>query len=262
MDHYYEFFDRAFFDSVWALSWCDFQRKHRSRWAMDRNYEPGVYSGRSLRELICFSMEPEPSPELLEDVLARRTIRWTVRRSSPQFFLMSEIMRHVPGSRARICCAFDIPSEDVGVLISAALGGFVAGQLAGPILQAVLKLHGCPDPREWVTLSARERKMLGALTSRVDVLQPIYAWQGESACGDEEWANCLGLADSRRFALFVTRAWRENWPVTGLKQPPQRLARRPGIKPHFREFPVTRELRKAIERASRFERPSVFRRWC
>src|SRR5438093_13210717 len=96
MLHYYEFFDREIFDSVWALSWRDYQRKYGSRWTKNMRYEPGEYCGRSLRELICFCVEPETSSEMLEDILARRTSRWTIQHSSPQFDFLTEFMCRVP----------------------------------------------------------------------------------------------------------------------------------------------------------------------
>jgi hypothetical protein len=261
MRHFYDFFDREFFDPVWPRSWHEFQRKHRSRWATRMNYEPGEYIGRSLRELICFSMEPEPSQELLEDILARRTVKWTVRHSSPQFFLLSEIMHHVPGYRANYCYVGEIPSEDVGVLISAALSGYTSGHITSSVLLAVLKLHSCANPGEWVDLSVMQRKMLAALTSGVDLMKPIYAWQGENACTYEQGTNCLGLRDTQRFMSFIARAWRENWPLLSLKDPPEQMEQGLAKEPRFRDFQISRELRKAIDKASRFKRPSVYRQW-
>ena len=125
MRHCYDFFDRAFFDPVWMLSWRKFQQKNGSRWATDPNYEPGCYSGRSLRELICFYVDPEPSPKLLEDILARQTVQWTVRHSGSQFFFLSELMRYVPGYRDNLCSACNF--RDISVVISAAVGGYLAG---------------------------------------------------------------------------------------------------------------------------------------
>jgi hypothetical protein len=256
MRHYYDFFDRAFFDPVWRLSWREFQRQHGSRWAANLNYEPGEYSGRSLRELICFSMDPVLSPERLEDILARRTVQWTVRHSGSQYFFLSELMRKVSGYRANLCSAFDF--RDISVVISAAVGGYLAGRLPSSDLLAVLKLHGCADPGEWVKLPAGQRKKLVALTSGVDFLKPTYAWQGKDACLDTEWTNCLGLRDTQRFLAFIARAWRENWPLLELDdQSPMEPLR--DKEPRFRNLPIARDLKKAQAKASRFKRPNVFR---
>jgi len=258
MDHYYDFFDRSFFDPIWALSWREFQRQHGSRWATNMKYEPGGYSGRSLRELICFSMDPVLSPEHLEDILARRTVQWTVRHVGGQFFFLSELMRSVPGNRPHLCGVYEV--QDVGVVISAAVGGYFAGSLPSSALLAVLKLHGCANPRGWMKLPAGQSKRLAVLTSGVNFLKPTYAWQGEDACLGTQWTNCLGLRDTQRLLAFIARAWSENWPLPQLEDPsPPELLR--GKEPHFRDFSIARDLRRAQAKASRFERPSVFRQW-
>jgi hypothetical protein len=46
----------------------------------------------------------------------------------------------------------------------------------------------------------------------------MYRWQGSTFLDGEQWANCLDVSDTRRFVAFVTRAWKENWPIPRLKK--------------------------------------------
>lgn len=250
MLHYFQFFDREAFDSVWSLSWREFERKHGSRWSKRKSYEPGEYDGASLRGLICFSLDPEPSPEFVEEVLQRRTVRWTIRHSCPQFCFMTEIMQHVPGYRASTCC---IVSHDVGVLISVATGAYIAGKIDSRTLRAVLKLCGS-DPEEWVQLSRTQKQKLAAATADIAYWKPIYTWQGNGACISDESTSCSNVPDTRRFLICMMRALSENWPLMTLK-----VSSDAGS--HFRDLPIAQELRKAIAGIQRFKRPSAYREW-
>ena len=58
MDHLYDFFDHEAFDPIWRLSWAEFVKKHRTRWASN----PEFSANESLRGLISFSINPEPFP--------------------------------------------------------------------------------------------------------------------------------------------------------------------------------------------------------
>jgi hypothetical protein len=86
MDDYYYFFDRSAVDSLWKMSWKEFLRLHgNSDWA--KYPEIGSADG-SLRGLIAFALDPEPSAAEVEDIIHRRTVRGTIERSSPQFYVI------------------------------------------------------------------------------------------------------------------------------------------------------------------------------
>ena len=217
MRHYYEFFDRTVFDPVWSLTWRDFQRQQGSLWAKSKAYKRGCYDGLSLRELICFYIDPEPTPETLEEIIKGRTVQWTVQHSSPQFSFLSELMSHVRGHRSGHYSVSEI--QDLGPLISAATHAYFTNEVASPVLLAVLKLHSCTDPGEWVHLPRNRSRTLKELISTTNLWKPIYWWQGKRACVDEEWTNCLAIEGTRRFINFITRAWDENFALglRGLK---------------------------------------------
>jgi hypothetical protein len=81
--YYHQFFDRVAFDQLCRLSWQEFlERWGRIPWA---KAAPTADGGGSLRDFVAFFVEPEPSPKVLEAILARETIRWTIQHSEPQF---------------------------------------------------------------------------------------------------------------------------------------------------------------------------------
>src|SRR5437867_3016000 len=66
MDLCYHFFDRAAFDQIWGLSWREFRRRwNRGAWSNKPLSHRGDYSGDSLRDLIAFRVNPEPSNDQL-----------------------------------------------------------------------------------------------------------------------------------------------------------------------------------------------------
>jgi hypothetical protein len=114
MENYYYFFDRSAVDYVWNLSWREFLRLHgTSRWAKGPDTGDG---SASLRGLIAFSVGPDPAAPEVEDIIRRRTLRWTIQRSSPQFYMMEEIVYHVPRLR-KSCASLDVWPNDVTVLL-------------------------------------------------------------------------------------------------------------------------------------------------
>jgi hypothetical protein len=248
MEHSFEFFDRQFFDPIWSLSWGAFQKLNGTRWATSKSYDPGAYAGQSLRGLICFNLSQVPSPEALEDILARRTVRWTIRHSNSQFYFISELMQEIPGHRTKRC---EVVDADITVPISAATGAYLAGKIDARTFRAVLKLCGS-DPQECVQLTRKQRGILAEVTSNIEFWRPIYAWQGANACTDEDATSCLDIADTRRFVACIAHAWSENWPVMKLKDPDEEGA-------YFRDFTDAQDFQKAIGKIRRFVKPSAFR---
>lgn len=138
MDDYYFFFDRSAVDSLWNLPWREFLRLHGSSpWAKGPETDDG---SASLRGLIAFSVEPETSSIDVEDIIRRCTLRWTIQHSSPQFYVVEEILRNVPRLR-KSCASLDLWSNDFTVLLAAAADGYFLGEVPVSELKPVLKLH-------------------------------------------------------------------------------------------------------------------------
>jgi hypothetical protein len=66
IDVYYCFFDRSAVDPLWKMSWQDFLRRYGKNRRNKRSKGDGGDSW--LRELIAFSVEPEPSDTEVEDI--------------------------------------------------------------------------------------------------------------------------------------------------------------------------------------------------
>src|SRR5262245_44150491 len=112
MNIYYTFFDRAALDSVWPLLWEEFFRKHPSRRG-------------EIANTIRFAFHPqadetqEPADKELAQLFETRSLAWTLRRSTPQFFVMSEIMALAPTLRRhRLDVSTHFP-EDCFALVGA-----------------------------------------------------------------------------------------------------------------------------------------------
>ena len=252
MDYYFDFFDREFFDPVLPLSWREFQQRHNSNWVKDRNFDPWEYTGCSLRDLICwhYNMVEEDASRRMDDILSRRTVRWTIRNSDEQFGMINGIAQNMSEHR-RFCAS--VVMHDIGVTVSVAAGAYLAGKIDGKSLAAVCQLCGS-DPQDCVRLTKEQKKKLAPVTSRIDYATPIYAWQGERACADDYCPSCLGIAATRRFVACIVRAWSENWPVMAMEDPPNGGT-------YCRDFSEFIRLAKTVNKVSRFKKPSAYRQW-
>jgi hypothetical protein len=254
MEQVYEFFDREAFDPVWRLSWAEFLKKHRTRWASTPEYSPGVYVNESLRGLICFSTEPQPSPKEIEDILGRRTIRWTLQQSDSRLFTMSEIMSRMPSLRDQVM-RFSIKCE-INSLVAAVVDAYLTRRSGVAALRAVLKLHCVADPGSYLKLNRHE---LTALRTAVPAVfqEPIYPWLGPYWLDGEQWTNGLKVAETRTFVAFVIRAWEENWPCPRIKG----MTTEPfSDQSRFRDFGLHKVLAtSARTRVTGWRKPCVFR---
>jgi hypothetical protein len=255
MNHHYEFFDRTVIDHFWRLSWKTLMKRNRGHWfSSGGQEEAGAYSGESLRQLLTFSHEPTPNAKQLERMLATLTVSATVRRCHPQFWAMDEIMRRVL-SRPEDSI-FSVELDDISGLISVAARAFLDRRITAPTLWTVAKLHSAKFD-EWLRLDSTESKPIDSALPWHRMWQPIYSWQDKSACADDEWTNCLGVADTRRFAHFVMDAHRENWLAAPLAESSE--APKSG---RFRDFPDCVILAKSVNRRlAKLQRPCVYRVW-
>jgi hypothetical protein len=261
MDTYYCCFDRSAVDYLWKLSWQEFLGLHgTSRWAKGPRTDNGAAS---LRGLIAFAVDPEPSATEIEDIIRRRTLRWTIQRSSPQFYMMGEIVYNIPRLR-KSWISLDVWSLDFTVLLAAAAEAYFRGEVPVSGFKAVLKLHYSKFEGV-IRLSKQERSVLQHLMDVDQYAKPIYPWQGEMAILDEEWAGCLGVADTKRFFALVDRLWKQNPAVRRILDvdvdhievcTPGRDTYR------FRDFGISRHLMNLWSRKVRsFKQPCVFQRW-
>lgn len=258
MEQVYEFFDSRAFDSIWEMSWADFIHTYKTRWALNRRYHSGEYQRRSLRELLAFSGDPEPSPEQIEHILKHQTICWTIRHSTPQLFVMSTIISDGLPDLRRATISFET-SVEVDCLLAAAVDAYLEGRMTRAALRAVMKLHSIAEPSEFLDLTRKEKRVLRDADLSRAMWKPIYGWQGMGWLTDESCANGLAHTDTKRFVDFVIRAWNENWPTPRLTDIKYTASSR---SPQFRDFDVARELARRLKSKGRyFKKPCVFLRW-
>jgi hypothetical protein len=254
MRHHYTFFDRATTDTLWSLSWKNALKRYSGNWFHSTALERGAYTAKSLRELLAFSIDPEPSDAQLAKILDGLTVAKTMQRCHPQFWTMEELITEVSGKRSN--SLFTIETRDVGDLISVAACAFLGRRITAARLWTVAKLHSVQFD-EWVVLDAIQSKTIKSALPWQRMWEPIFSWQDENACLGDEWTNCLNVAQTRRFIDFVLLAYRENW--SALHQIDEPISS--GLR-NFRDLPDCVLLAKSIERrVAKMQRPCVFRIW-
>lgn len=244
---YYTVFDGAVLDSVWRLTWKEFFRRHpRSRAAM--------------RQLIAFGYNPEPSEEEIAAIFDTKTVAWTIRHSTPQLYVMSELMYFVPKLRQR---SLDIPtyfSEDWLGLIAAGIDTWMRGRIGGPTLSAILKLHGFFELGRDLDLPKRVVGRVKKLIRLTRFSTPLYRWQW-SDFTDYDCCSCLNVEDTKRFVAFISQAWNDNRPIPFLRPDTGRglsVDVTAAVVPAFQQLDVARTLAAKLRVIRTYKRPRMF----
>jgi hypothetical protein len=133
MSNQFTFFDRIDADRLWKMSWKNFLALAPS---MTENVE----------ELISFGFDPSPTEPRMRDILAKRTLRWTISRCTPQFFIMDELLSWAPALGRRMASVGCDRINDPWALVALAVQGYEMGEVDRRTLAAVLKLHNARKP--------------------------------------------------------------------------------------------------------------------
>lgn len=252
MNHTFEFFDRAAVDHLWNISWKTLIRRNpQNAWLQSKErVELGSYDGKSLRELLTFGLQR--SLKRIETILETRKVSDTLRSCNLQFDTMSELMTNALPHSEKFIEWVEI--HDVIPLISIAGQAFVSEAISAATLWSVVKLHSVSpmDIEEGSELEVKAK----ALLPWHRMWDPIYSWQGNKRFREEEWTNCLGLADTRRFVSFVRRADKENWATGSLNTRSNSAGTL-----RFRDDPNCVRLSKCIRKVGRMKSPCVHRMW-
>jgi hypothetical protein len=252
MNHYFEFFDRAAVDHLWNITWRTLIRRNpQIAWLQStERVEVGSYDGKSLRELLTFCIQQ--SPKRIETILETRKVADTLRRCSGQFFAMSELMNNALDHSGKFIAWVEI--RDVYPLIWIAWEAFLSGRISSATLWSVFKLNSV-SPTDLSDDSQVAPRWVRALLPWHRLWDPIYSWQGKRF-REDEWSNCLGLADTRRFISFVQRANKENWAT----EPPNTRSKAAGTL-RFRDDPNCIRLFKCMQKVRQLKSPCVTRMW-
>lgn len=231
--HHYALFDRDFFDPVWRLKWSEFLFHYPSRWARQRRFEasdsgPGPYDGHSLRGLIAFALQSKPSHAEVEEILLRRSVRWTIQNaSSPVGFLSELLARGFPASKPR--CSISLECDPAS-LLSTAESAFAKGWILEATVRPVMLLH--------------HSERLGVSQNQAQ----IYRWlRTDGETGDR--SSGLTPAETQSFLSFVQRAWEARWPCARDSEAPA----------SFRDFPLHRALFRATQKTAKWKNQCLLR---
>jgi hypothetical protein len=207
LEHFYQLIDREAVDPFLALSWREFHRQ--CRW---KDFSQWGCAAEFLTE---FALDGEfQDPKMVQRILASRTLRWTMLRSSPQYFFLYEMVLHAPAVSSRCPTVWPPVLEEIAMMMAAAVDGFLGGRIGKRTLGAVFTLHGSLGEIGWLELPhAKLNAVVEALTPYPQP-QPIFPWQDDSCIGNGY--RSLGLRDTHAFLNFLRRAWAEGWPCTYL----------------------------------------------
>jgi hypothetical protein len=225
-EHYYQFIDRAVVDPLVALTWRQFHKKY--------GWTGGSQWSNAAEFLADFALDPPPEDvQIVERILATRTLRWTLRHSSSQYFCLIEgMVVHVPAIEKRCPGIQTSCLDEVALFLAAAVHGFLEGTINQRTLWAVFALHGCANQVQWLNLPRKQRKIIRKALAPSPLPRPMFSWQDEDCLDGEHFP--LGQADTRRFLRFLRRAWEEDWPCRYL-EPDIRLELSQGRLPTIRD---------------------------
>jgi hypothetical protein len=248
---YYQFLDRDKVDPLLAMTWRQLLRRYRG-WEDE------------IEELIAFAVDPEPDAAQVRAIIERRTLRWTLQRSSPQYHLLAEILAY---ARVNDKCPYvECPAWEHPLLLAVAAEAFLANKIDRRTLYAVLRISAISFPTDWLDIASSDERILARGWDPDEMARPIYPWQGAAAHLGSDGDTALGIVDTRRLVRFVLRAWNEDWPAPRLlaESLKGRLKKRRGL-PRFRDFDRFRDFELAGNLHDalagwQVRRPSVFRR--
>jgi hypothetical protein len=245
-EHFFWFVDRAVVDPILAMTWSSFLRRH-------------PWPSSELTDLLRFSIEPEPSGAAVREILARRTLRWTMQRSTPAYFFLDEVVHHVSSVR-RASPEVSSSLYETAVLVAVAYNAFLDRELDAKTTQAIFRITGAENPRAWLDLTPAHAARLNTVLAGHLEDKPIFPWLGRDATQDGY--SALHVADTHRFMAFLRQAAEHNWPAPRVKRDVMRKLDkldRPARKTlAFRDCELTTNLARVAKRA-RFQRPCVLR---
>jgi len=153
----------------------------------------------------------ESEIERVDEILARETVRQTIARNGDGFGFLGMVL----SEKGLTECAIDIKKQDDDYgdeLVSCAGAGFVRGDLSLASLTAVYHLHASlVDP--WAVLLPDVAQAVEAQPGPRPMLPGLPDFMPQCADG-------LGVSQARRVLDFLSRAWKERWPLHAEGQAP------------------------------------------
>ena len=208
IDHWISIIDRDRIDAVLSLSWKEFNRRYR--WRRQAEWSS---AGQFLRD---YAFDPEPDQSTVDDIMERRTLRWTMNRCSPRLAFMEQIIWQVPDLRKR-CLSYEPDSwTDLAVVHAVAAEAFVRGDISQAAFFSVLRFCEHLSLGDAIDLKNRHYKeVVRALKSWIPSMPP-FRWLSWDYFG--EGYACLNIQETKSVVRFLQRAWESKWPAANLSE--------------------------------------------
>ncbi len=237
-EHFYWFLDRKATDAVLRLPWKAFLERH-------------PWEAQELRSTLQFVVEPSPGERAIRSILEKRTLAWTVSRSTPALYLVNEVVHHVPALERKggTVWFWDCRDFETLAINAVAARAFLDGRIPPRTLRAVFGIHGeyVLDLQFDLTRihAAELLRVERAIHAKADG-RPLFSWLGDHPA--EEGYYWLREAETTLFTGFLQQAWAENWPMLPVDpEVTEGLELKPAKVHKFRQLPIARKLASAVK---------------
>ena len=205
IEHFISVIDRASIDEVLSLSWKEFNRRYRwthSEWSSATEF------------LQDYAYDPPPDLSTVDDIMERRTLRWTMNRCSPRLRFMYEIIEHVPDLRNRCLSYTPRYLNDLAIIHAVAAEAFVRGDISQAMFFSILRFCERLSLGDAIDLKKPHYKaVVRALKSWVPSMPP-FRWLSLDYFG--EGYACLNIRETKSVVKFLERAWKGRWAAPSL----------------------------------------------
>lgn len=205
IEHFISVIDRASIDAVLSLSWREFNLRYQwtgSQWSSAAEF------------LQDFAYDSESDPSTIDDIIERRSLRWSMNRCSPKLFFMYEIIEHVPDLRTRCLSYTPRDLNDMSVVHAVAAEAFVRGDISRAVFFSVLRFCERLNLGDAIDLKKPHYKeVVRALKSWVPSMPP-FRWLSLDYFG--EGYACLNIRETTSVVTFLERAWKGKWAAPSL----------------------------------------------
>jgi hypothetical protein len=228
-NHSFQFIDRDVVDPMLQLTWTEYQKKYR------------VKRG-DLVEIIDI-LACDQTPQEIDRIIKTKTVLWFVKKGG-----MICLDYAIGGARSvrKRCPSIQlnrIPLEEVAVIYSAAVDGFLKKKIDGKTMYTAFAICNAGGGEDFLGVPRKIRTVIDEILEHLsNTEKPMFPWQKSSF---DPWSECgfrfMGSKDTKRFVDFVIQAWKENWPV------PFQMYQVGAKDDCFREYYVPQMLMKCIE---------------
>jgi hypothetical protein len=188
-----------------------------------------------------FAYAPDTDLSTIDDIMDRRTLRWTMNRCSPKLFFMYEIIEHVPDLRTRCLSYTPRDPNDLSIVHAIAAEAFVRGDISQAMFFSILRFCERLSLGDAIDLKKPHYKeLVRALKSWVPS-RPPFRWLSSDYFG--EGYACLNIRETKSVVRFLERAWKCKWAAPYLSDWARgRLSMSDAVDPTVRDSDAARQI--------------------